>query len=338
MSSKSKIQNLTNRTNKLANIINRRNITPVGNSAPMRKGRKQAIARSSGMSKATNDYIRLLTDPCNAPLVHGIYPGTGGGIVSRFESDFIYGGGATDTCLALVWVPGLNLVFQPNILLPSDNTVYANTLGSTTNMPGYNFLTTTAGSFRCVAACMQVSYPGSELNRSGVISLGVQDGASLMPLLPTTQGGRGGTVTVQQMRSMAQHTERTPATTAEIVWMPGEADGDNFSYGNAGPPPSYPGTGDGVQYQGRNALSLSAANLSLAVGLRIRLVYVCEWTPRVNQGIIASVQPSYSEESVAEVLMKLARNSPNWYIHAAGVASTLYSNMSTNRKSSMYLK
>jgi len=314
-----------------AKIQARRNITQMDATPRMAfRSMKKQVSRS--MSKASADYVRLLTDPCNAPLVPGIYPGSGGGIVSRFETDFLIGTTATDTCASFTWVPGMNLTFAPSIALPLDSTAFTPAIGAVGSMPGYNFLNTVAGSFRAISACMQVTYPGSELDRSGIISLGIQDGASIIPFLPTTQGGSAVATNVQQLRSMAQHTERTPATTAEIIWMPGEFDGQNFSYGLIGPPPKYPGPGDGVMFQGRNALVFTAASLPLGIGVRLRCVLVCEWTPRVNQGIVASVNPTYSAETVAEVLAKLARSNPNWYIHASNIASSLYSNLSSQRR------
>lgn len=327
--------------NRAAKFQARRNITqlPRGNNpGPNKKGMSTKMGAGSPLTKAASDYARLLTDPCNAPLVHGVYPGTGGGIVSRFETDFIIGNGINETAATCVWVPGMNLLFSPGTTLLNDAQLYTYALGNQQTMPGYNFLATIAGSFRCVAACMQVTYPGAELDRSGIVSLGICDSAALVQNLPSAQGGKSLTTNVSQIRSMAQHTERTPATMAEIVWMPGEMDGQNFSFESTSgsPPPAYPVAGDGLAYQGRNSLVFSAAaltsvNLSNSVGMRVRLVYVCEWTPKVNQGLVASIQSQFSPNSVAEILSRLSRANPGWYIHAARAAASYIGNLSTSR-------
>lgn len=289
------------------------------------------------MDMAARNYARLLTDPCNAPLCDSIYPGTGGGIVSRLEADFILNPVALSTGGILIWTPGLGLVYTNSTNLVADTTnTFMAPLFTTSGVtpPGFNFLSTTAQSFRCVAACAQVSYPGSESGRGGIVSMGVVDSGTAASFLPVANGGENTLTNTATMRQLSQHSERTPAAMAEVVWFPGEQDGRFFSYGTiAATLPANPSSN--VDHEGRNSIILGFAGVPVATGIRIRLVMVCEWNPASAQGLVATVQPKYSVASVVEVLFKLAKANSSWFIHASRALGMTMGNGITNKAASM---
>jgi len=305
--------------------------TKGGGKKGVRLARLNQARTGNNMDASAQKYAKLLNDPCNAPLTEGIYPGTGGGIVSRLEMDAILYTSATATGGIVVWTPGLGLMYVNSTTITADTTsvnfspIYTVSAGAI-SPPGFSFLSTTAQSFRCVAACAQMSYPGTESNRSGAISMGVMDAGTAAGFLPTAAGGENTAATTATVRQLSQHSERTPAALAEVKWFPGEQDGRFFSYGavTAGLPAN---PTSNVDHEGRNSIVLGWSGFPVNTGCRIRLVLVCEWNPAVNQGLMATVQPKYSKASVVEVLTRMAKADPNWYIRASQALGSVMGNI-----------
>jgi hypothetical protein len=131
-------------------------------------------------------WARLLNDPCSAPLCHPVYAGADGGIVTRFETYYDVGTGATDTAGIYSFTPnaigvqgglGTSVSFF-NAANAGAVTALANPTSS--SQPGYDFLVANATAVRCVAACIQVFYNGTEANRSGVVAYGNLSGGTAL--------------------------------------------------------------------------------------------------------------------------------------------------------------
>lgn len=265
-----------------------------------------------GLDRAAADWAALLEDPCSAKLVYPCYPsGNGGTVLMRVEADSIYGGGATETAGFGAWVPGYGLFFGNSTPAPLDTT--SSLLGTNTNFqPGDTFLKTNCGSIRCVAACLQMSYPGSELSRAGVVGIGVAPADSFITNLPTAVGGANNASSAQVFRITCQHVQRMPQDVMECKWFPGETDQGAYSA-------VYPAATFAQGLAGRNAIVWSASGFPVSTGIRIRTVAVYEVSliSTLSSGQVQSVAPPTSAFQTSHVLRYLAGKDPQWYLHKA---------------------
>lgn len=272
---------------------------------------KTVVMRRPGLDKAAADYARLIKDPCNAPLCPTIWPGSEGAFIGRYETDLIIWNQATAVAGVLVWCPGINTFFANDAILTSDTT--AATLNLETGLvPGNGFLNNSSvvGSFRPVASCLQVMFPGTELNRSGVVAMGVTRFDPFINNVQTADGGLNVGITASQTRALCQHTERMPATMAECLWQPGPEDANTVTLGGSA-------TQQTNACIGRNVVVLSASGFPVNTGVRVRIVTVVEWTPANTNGIVSSIEPPRSSNTINDVLRMLpADGGTNWFINA----------------------
>lgn len=275
--------------------------------APVRMGAPQRPL----LDKAAAEYAALIKDPCNARLTNTIWPGAEGSIVSRFESDQIIFNDATATAGLLVFVPNNQSVWRNATLATSDTTT--TTISNIAAGPGATFAFASCGTIRCVAACAQISFPGTELNRSGLVSCGVMPFGDFYLNIDTSAGGVAAptATTVANVRTLTQHVERTPQNMCEVTWFPGPGDMKPWTPGQgASNQTAITQTGD------CNALVLTCAGLPAGVGARVRFVAVYEWTPKQAQGLVSTVEAPRSSNSLNDVLRVLHGNGPNWFINA----------------------
>jgi len=275
------------------------------------RGMKVSARPAVALDGAAADYARLIADPCNAKLVSTIWPGANGSFVSRFETDFIFRGGAADVAGILVYVPGTNSCYVNATTLLADNTA---TLLGVDNVgfppPGNSFLAA-AGSIRAVASCMQVSFPGTELNRSGIVSLGITNFGALTANVAAPAGGGNANTTAGNIRTLCQHVERMPTEMAEITWFPNSGDQEPFEL-----------TQQGALVQlddasSKNCIVMSASGYPASTGVRVRIVTVFEWTPKTGQGLVAASEVPKSSNTLNDVLRALpAAKGTNWFINA----------------------
>jgi hypothetical protein len=236
-----------------------------------RKSNKKKVSRSI-ISRSVNTptldsyglaYAKLLADPCTAELVHPTYNSGTGGFLSRFESSVALFNGATDTAGVLHWYPGRVGISGGTA---ATNFYTANSASATTGVipaagalnwcAGAPFLTANAASCRCVAACLKVSYYGTELNRAGYVTLGNQLNDDVSTSIST-----------EQISQTNTYRMRTPDDTVEFRWRP--SDGDTaFS-----DPALNNGTGPN-----NDRITMTVAGLTAATGVRIDTIAVYEWT------------------------------------------------------------
>lgn len=277
---------------------------------PPRPAPRGPVPRAPVLDAAARDYAALIADPCNAKLTSTIWNGSGGSFVSRFESDFIIGQGAGVTCAALVYVPNSNVVWVSDVALLTDSTAMhlAESPGAG---PGYQFLEN-AGNIRAVASCVQLSFPGTEVDRSGIVSGGVMSFGSVAPYVLTAEGGESAVTKVGSLRSLSQHTERMPQDMMEITWSPGSGD---MRLAPAKFQPT--DEADIERYAESNAIVVTASGFKAAVGVRIRIVTVFEWTPSSGDGFVAAVEVPKSSNTLNDVLRAIpASKGTAWWINA----------------------
>lgn len=272
--------------------------------------RKVQVPRPVGgfdVAVAAKRYAQLLADPCNAPLVNSpIGDGRGGNTV-RFETDFVIGNGATNTGTAVAWVPNSPGVWVNDVALTTDFTNFAWTT-SPNPAPGGAFVTAQATQFRCISGCVQVYWPGSELNRQGIISLS-HTGGEIMTLTANTTSA---------LRINATYVARTPAGFAEIVWRPNEYD-TLFSE-----PVAEVAT---VNQRKKSAIVVTAAGLPVNTGIRIRIVAVYEYIPDITSGMKLAASGAPSGVTLGTVLGMLDRTG-DWMYNAAHMGAKALSSLS----------
>lgn len=259
---------------------------------------------SSGLDGPASQYARLLRDPCNGPLVASVFPGANGAMLARFEYDSVISTGGTETGAALYFVPNwirnyasLNAVGFPNLAVTTDATGFNLTNSSTNWQPGFGFLYANASAVRCVSACLQATYMGSENNRQGLIAMG---NAPAGLFAPNTNTG--------QLRTAAQHVQRVPDSTIEVKWVPAAADAEFVN-------PAWNSAPQASEYT-KNGMFVSLTGMPAGYGgLRVRMVAVYEWQPALNIGLPVAPQiyHSTSRNTIDDVLRAL-QNTGDWVI------------------------
>nr|WRQ64925.1 hypothetical protein [Sobelivirales sp.] len=288
--------------------------------ATPQRSSKQVVARvRSALDNHAVAWARLLNDPCNAPLTYPCFSSAGGGsVLLRLEWDQLLGNAAGETASFYAWIPGLGLGLVNDVGLTSD------TFGAkftSANSAGSSWLPASAGSVRCVAACVQLMYPGSELDRSGIVSMGVIPAETLIINSAAAAGGGGMATSASAVRTICAHTERTPSTMVEAKWYPGEGDEE--------PVPGTVPTLWAPTLAGRNAIIFSASGLKAAVGIRMRQVAIFEISLYSAAGIVGSVQsavPPASMNTAAQVLRTMFTRDAQWWLETAAKTSRALTN------------
>lgn len=272
-------------------------------------------------------YARLLMDPCSAPLIHPVYAGSDAGYLGRFETDFLMSSIYTTS-------PQGAMVFSPGCISPTGSAAGTEVTAATgmnaisalgptattgltdTSMaawntrdpalqPGSTFFAFGSEAVRCVAACLQVHYVGTELDRAGTISLGRCNAGSVVN---TT------TASVSRIRSLSPYVDRTPESHYEIKWCP--ADGDQLFTD-----PSLI-TGE-RQAERKNGLMLSYSGIDPSK-LRVRLVAVYEWVPESGNGLVTTMESrNRSNNSLDHVLNAVDRTGRWWLKNGHHVTNTV---------------
>lgn len=260
-------------------------------------------------------YAKLLSDPCSGPLVNGPQPGLGGGIVTRFESETTIFSGALAAGGYLYWLPNQAAYTVSTTLTPA----IASAGSAPTPSAGSGFLVSNAASYRCLSACMQIYWAGTELNRQGFVGMGYSTGGQYTEVIPILNGGEGQSISVDQVRASQFHVERMPNGMVEIKWKPSQRDMEWTSRRN--------GTANSLQAEvdSMTAISLSVDNLAAGAGnpgVRVRFVAVYEWIPGPtsvggNQGLVTTTGgPPSTYNSINEVLQYLERTG-RWFLKTA---------------------
>lgn len=270
------------------------------------KAPKLRVVARKGLDPYAVAYAKLLMDPCNAPLVHPVYPGGDAGFLFRAESFTSVGISAGETSGVLHWTPGyVNGSGTELLAVTSASGGTANTAATiAASQPGKSFLTNNAAGARCIAACIRVTYPGAESSRAGRVHYGV-----------TTAGvvDLGDSVTPDSVAPLLQNFTRTPPESFELVWRPGIADTEMND----------PGVAANAQVRDRkSALTISWAGLPAAIGLTFHFTAVYEWMPKTATGVGGNATgKNPSASSFDDVIDAVQRTGFAWVRNAAGAAA-----------------
>lgn len=274
----------------------------VASQKPSRKPKNKNYARRAGLDQGAAAWAALLADPCNAPLAQPCYQaGSSGGQLVRLEADLSYtlDGTIIPTNFAVLFTPGLNsdgggTVGNDDTALLVRTAATGDTSGNwapVTNGPGFSTLQQYQ-SMRPVAACLQLTYGGTELNRGGFVSMGA------VPAEITASS----TFTVNQLAGCCPNNIRMPESHCEIKWRPGAAD-EFFQ------PPNFAENG----FAGRNSLLMVIRGPPNNTTIRFRLVAVYEVIPAFNLGYVINLTtPSRSSASTVHQVLEYMDRLGNW--------------------------
>jgi hypothetical protein len=277
-----------------------------------KKGTKSArvrviVPRPRGLDDKALAYARLLTDPCGAGLVQPVYPGGEAGFLFRADSIATYGGGATETAGIVHWTPGYTNSSNSDLLVggatgPSTPI----TLASSGTGPGKSFLGANAAGVRCVAACLKVTFPGSESARAGRVHYG-HTVAGIMD--------SGNTTDVDALAPVLQHYSRTPADTIELLWKPGISDTEFND----------PNTAASATLRDRkSSLTVAWAGVPGGTGMTFHYTAIYEWMPKVDVGVSTNVNgKSTSSNTLDDILDAIKEVGFNWVKHPGGTMGNL---------------
>jgi hypothetical protein len=233
-------------------------------------------------------------------------------MVMRFETDFNIGNlPATTTAGAMLFSPGAISSSSDagapgfgvlSLVANDDVTATGWSAGGPGNyLPGYTYLRDVASSYRCLGFCVQIYWPGTELNRQGLVSVA-----------QSTYGfGKGvpGNYTVAQLRAMSPIVERMPNEYLEAKWAP------NFSDGLFRDP-----TSTGRPEDGHASILITWAGVQAGAPIRVRAVGVYEWLPRTTGITLNSNTSTAPDGNIQTVRRELDRTNANWWVgmgHAA---------------------
>ncbi len=277
-------------------------------SAP--KAKKKAIKRN-GVPRRSLDswaasYARLLEDPCGAPLIHPVYPGGDAGFLVRTDAVLTFGGGATETAGYVHWTPGYPNSSNSDLLAGATTSPSATVAAATNGSgPGKTFLNGNAFGARCVAACVKVSYPGSESGRSGRLHYGITQGATI---------DAGDLVSIDGLAPLLQHYTRTPPEAVEIIWKPNIADTEIVDPSAAASAPAK---------DRKSSITVAWAGIPGATGMTLHFTAVYEWQPARATGVSFNTNgKNPSSNTMDDVIDFLQSRGFNWVRNAAGAAGS----------------
>jgi len=268
---------------------------------------RQLNARS-GLDGDALKYAALLDDPCNAPLVHPTYSGSEGGYLARFETINTYGIASGTTTSGLIhWIPGQMLISggvnAGTIYNEATGPGVSNTMASEVlaQTPGGTFLSTNASAFRCVAACITISWPGTELARQGYVAVGNTSGVTLKSGVSIAPGS---------VFPLLTHSERVPMNKIELKWRPGAFD-ETFSDASSSP--------SVADLSRAGAITVYYVGLPAGgAGLLIKRTAVYEYIPNIALGLATVPSSRSKSNNTLDQVVNFLDSTGDWVTRAAG--------------------
>lgn len=212
----------------------------------------------------------LLANPCDAPLVNPIYPGSSSGYVTRFQKFFTVNpvGDATGTEHIFHFSPGSLSSSNVGVIVGVADTsdpARPIVMSGTVSNPGATFLNNNASSYRAIAACLRFTYTGAEMDRGGRIHYGHTQ-ASLLDVGESTD--------LISVAPTLENYSRIPPESIELVWKPSEGD-MLFKDPSALDVPQSRDT--------RSALTVAASAVGGSILYDMTVVY--EWQPKLASNV-----------------------------------------------------
>lgn len=272
---------------------------------PRTKLKKKAPKRAKrvGPGKAPADpraraLARALSDPCNAPLEPGCYPGQVG-FVSRFAQTYTISLGASDTAFVLAITP--SAAISSLVLAATPSTVIAPTFLNTF-VPGGSYLTTNAKASRCLGGCIEFFTNQNALNALGTYQYGVGPHSTVA----------NGAISVGAIGSAMQFMNKINADAYEVKWRPGALD-EQYSRVNTN-------VSDDM-WDDVNSMILCGTGLPVSTTVTVKVTLIVEWLPVNNIGLAMPAACNPSNVKPSAVVAAMDAHSPGWWAGKVGHAA-----------------
>jgi len=234
-------------------------------------------------------WANLLKNPRLGELTRPIYNGMGGQLFRGTSTVMFAGNGTTENAGNFVLVPAV----APGSI--TSNKVAGSIIATPTfyiGGPGATFISNNATTYRAVAAMMEVTYLGSELNRSGTLSFGI---------LPANEVVPGNPINLDVLSTFVPHTDRVDDSTHSMRWFPGSTDHE------------YRAAGDLSFSAGTNAIVMVVQNmLPAAFSFRVEMTVVYEYTLNRTTGQTQELTAHHGSQNTAEHVVQALHKSGTW--------------------------
>lgn len=182
---------------------------------------------TNAMSGALENHLRMVLDPCNAPLTETAYPNASGVIRDRrkhvLSTSHTPATNAGTYSRVIAWHPilgALELYSGTTEWLPTEGSGSFRPLTTLSRFPDTNSLY----SGRAVGGCLTMAWAGKELDRRGMMYSGVISGGLVWTHMAQASGGAGAFITPSALAAALSSTCRTPNDKCEVTWVPTEFD------------------------------------------------------------------------------------------------------------------
>lgn len=329
------------------------NVSKKKNNNPPRKKRKTNRPKGKRLIAP----VVAVHDPCNGPIVSGIY-GSVEGLVSRVKNSHNTVASGNDTCGAVFWVPSYNgggsvtwnmvrmvmtnpaAFFLNSVSTPMGTGAVLSNNGFALTDPANAFISNTlVKDSRTTAACLQLTYTGKVTESAGQIAW--ISNYSLSDLLSGPN--------INQMFDRATKTSRLGLETYEVKFRPDVDSGCARFRGNGlladyAVSRGVPGTSSSLiseQADMTNPKVIGFAWRGCEPGVIDSLVIsttkIVEWRVSAGSGLTGTPQTDLNIPSTSNLLAELDQIDPGWAqsvmqgtINSAGdLVSAVYSGLQT---------
>lgn len=239
-------------------------------------------------------HVRMLLDPCNAPLSPTAYRGSDG-FVTRFNKVDSFT--SANTAFVFAFYPAYNSIWQGTY---ADANVATGAAWATAG-PGQPFLLANAESQRAVSACVRAEYVGTELNRQGILYYGV---------VPESSLAASSTLLLKQ--SLLQKAVRTPDGVLECKWVPSSSEEEYWATGSVAPD----------QNADRNVIVIIGSGFSAGVTFNFQATLIAEWRPKFGVGMMTPTPNTPDAPAGLERVRTFLSTLGNWWVEGAHTAAT----------------
>lgn len=279
-------------------------------------------------------------DPCNGPLVNGIY-GSSEGLMARLKSSYSDASTGTDTAGMILWVPSYHCgtIESFNLVRFSFNDSSTQIVNSASDALGKGGVGTPNGKAlpdpasklimsdlvndaRTTAACLRLTYTGKVTESSGQIAW--IDNYSTTDFLNQKPS-------VDNMFDRATKTARLGLDTYEVLFRPDDATGTARFRASGANDPGFLKVPAAATEQSRSMDALAPKMIGFAYrgcesgvidDLIYSLVKTVEWRPETASGLTGVPPQDFILPTTSNIVASIDKSSPGWSKRIASGASS----------------
>lgn len=247
---------------------------------------------------------KSLSDPCNAPLEPGCYPGQIG-FVQRLSNTFTITLGASDTAFVLGVTPSHGISTQSTAVAAT--TTLAPTFLNTF-FPGGPFLVANARCMRALGGCIEFFTNAPVTSAQGTFLYGVGPHSLLA----------NGAVSIGAVGAALQYMNKANTQAYEVKFRPGAFD-QQYHRTNVN-------VSDDV-WDDVNSMIVCGTGFPVNSSITVKVTVIVEYLPLSNLGLAMPAAANPSNVNPTAVVAALDASNPNWWAGQVGnVASLMWNN------------